>query len=124
MNKGELISAVAKKAGMTMVDTEKILNAEYDIIAKTLAKGKGEEKVQITGFGSYSISWMNPRKGVNPKNPKEELDIPGGYRIFFSAGKKLKDVVNNRIEKKNDASKKKNSKKDEKKKDKKKSKKK
>ena len=96
MNKTELIAAVAKKTGMTLVDTEKVLNTEYDIIGSVLAKGKGKEKVQVTGFGTYSASWMEPRKGINPQNPSEVLDIPGGFRIFFSAGKKLKDTVNNR----------------------------
>ena len=52
MNKGELVAAVAEKAGLTKKDAELTVNALLETVTETLVKG---EKVQLIGFGSFSV---------------------------------------------------------------------
>jgi DNA-binding protein HU-beta len=95
MNKTELITAVAKSTDVTKVQVEKILNSFFTIVGETLSAGKEEgEKVQIMGFGTFRASFVEGRIGVNPRNRDEEIEIPDGYRVHFSAGQQLKDIVN------------------------------
>lgn len=94
MNKTELLDHVSGQLeDMTKKDVERVLNTFYTSIPKVLA-GDKDEKVQIMGFGTYKASFVKGRQGVNPKNPEEEVEIPDGYRIHFSAGQNFKDVVN------------------------------
>ncbi len=65
--------------------------AVFDFISQELAK---EGKVQIPGFGTFSVSFRAARKGRNPQTGKP-LDIPASKGAKFKAGKGLKDAVNN-----------------------------
>ena len=64
MNKAELVSAVAEKAGLSKKDSEKAINAAFESITETLAAG---EKVQLVGFGAFEVKERNARIGRNPK---------------------------------------------------------
>ena len=50
MNKAELVTAVAEKAGLTKKDSEKVLKAFVDVVTEELKNG---EKVQLVGFGTF-----------------------------------------------------------------------
>ena len=89
MNKAELISAVAEKAGLSKKDTETVVNATIDVIAGTLADG---DKVQLVGFGAFEVKSRAERTGRNPKT-KEEIKIPASKVPVFKPGKALKDTV-------------------------------
>jgi len=89
MNKAELVAAVAEKAGLSKKDSEKAVNAAFDVIADTLVKG---DKVQLVGFGSFETKTRNARVGRNPRT-KEEIEIPASRIPAFKAGKALKDAV-------------------------------
>lgn len=89
MNKAELIAAVAEKTGLTKKDTEKAVNATFDVITETLETG---EKVQLVGFGVYDVKIRAARIGQNPRT-KEEVRIPAARVPVFKAGKALKDAV-------------------------------
>ncbi|BDG62019.1 HU family DNA-binding protein [Caldinitratiruptor microaerophilus] len=89
MNKAELVSAVAEKAGLTKKDSEKAVNAFVESVKEALAKG---DKVSLVGFGTFEVRERRPRKGRNPQT-KAEITIPGGKAPAFKAGKELKDVV-------------------------------
>ena len=89
MNKGELVSNVAEKTGMTKKEAEKALNSVLSAIEEALVEG---EKVQLVGFGTFEIRDRKERKGKNP-NTHEEIVIPAGKAPVFKAGKKLKDAV-------------------------------
>lgn len=108
MNKTELIAAVAEKAATTKKDAETIINAFTEVVGETLKKGrKAGEQIQLTGFGTFKTSHREAREGVNPRNPKEKVQIPACYSVYFSAGKVLKDTVNAAVEPKKVAKKKK-----------------
>ena len=89
MNKPELISAIAEKAGLTKKDAESALNVLLDTITEAMAKG---DKVQLIGFGTFEVKERAARVGRNPQT-KEEIQIPASKLPYFKAGKVLKAAV-------------------------------
>ena len=89
MNKAELVTAVAEKAGLSKKDSEKAINAAFDAITDALVAG---DKVQLVGFGAFEVKERNARAGRNPKT-KEEIQIPASRVASFKVGKALKDAV-------------------------------
>lgn len=89
MNKGELIDAMAKEAGLTKADAGSALNAFVTSVSKSLKKG---DAVQLIGFGTFSISKRAARTGRNPQTGKE-LKIAAKKVAKFKAGKALATVV-------------------------------
>jgi DNA-binding protein HU-beta len=96
MNKADLVSAVADKAGLSKKDSEKAVNAAFDVISDELVKGG---KVQLVGFGSFETKERSARVGRNPRT-KEEIEIPASRVPLFKAGKSLRDAVAKDVEKK------------------------
>lgn len=90
MNKNELITAVAEKAGISKKDSEAAVNAVVSAITDALKKG---DKVQIVGFGSFEVKARAARTGRNPSTG-EPVEIPASYAPTFKAGKDLKVAVN------------------------------
>ena len=90
MNKVELVSVIAKDAGLSKADAERALNAFTGAVTKELKK-KG--KVQLVGFGTFETSKRAARKGKNPQTG-EAIKIPAATVPKFKAGKALKDAVN------------------------------
>ena len=89
MNKAELISAAAEKAGMSKKDSEKVINALVETITDTMKKG---DKVQLVGFGVFEVKDRPARMGRNPRT-KEQIQIPASKVPQFKAGKALKDTI-------------------------------
>ena len=89
MNKTELIAAAAEQTGMTKKDTEKALNAAFDVIAAALSKG---EKVQVSGFGIFEVKEREARMGRNPRTG-EAMEIAASRTPTFKASKTLKDAM-------------------------------
>ena len=89
MNKTELIAAVAEKTGLTKKDAERVVNATFETVTATLAKG---EKVAISGFGNFEVKAREARVGRNPRT-KEAIQIPATKLPAFKAAKALKDAV-------------------------------
>ena len=89
MNKAELITAAAEKAGITRKDAEKAISAALEVITEELVAG---ERVSIVGFGSFDVKTRGERVGRNPRT-REEITIAASRVPQFKAGKALKDVV-------------------------------
>ena len=89
MNKAELISATAEKAGLSKKDSEKAINAALDTIVAAL---KADDKVQLVGFGVFEVKNRAERIGRNPKT-KEEITIPASKIPQFKPGKTLKEAI-------------------------------
>ncbi len=90
MNKTELIAEVAKKSGLTKVQAENAVNAVVASMTDALA---ANDKIQLSGFGTFEVKELKARVGINPRT-KEKMEIPASKRTVFSAGKKLKDAIN------------------------------
>lgn len=89
MNKGELIDAVADKAGVTKKQADAVITATIDAIMDAVAQN---EKVTLVGFGSFEPRERKAREGRNPKT-NEKMVIPATTVPAFSAGKLFKDKV-------------------------------
>jgi DNA-binding protein HU-beta len=88
MTKTDLISKVAE-TGMTKKLAAVAVDATIAAIKSALGKG---EKVQLIGFGTFSVKERKARKGRNPRTGKT-LKIKAKKVPAFSAGKGLKDAV-------------------------------
>ena len=90
MNKGELIKAIANKAGFSQKDA----TAAYDAFIASITDAlKAGDKVQLVGFGTFEVRERAAREGLNPQT-KEKVTIAACKAPAFKPGKALKDSVN------------------------------
>jgi len=93
MNKSELITKLAKKAGLTQAKAgeavDAIFNAHKGLVVAELSAGR---KVTLPGFGSFSVRKRAARKGRNPATGKA-ITIPARKYPAFKVGKTLKEKV-------------------------------
>jgi DNA-binding protein HU-beta len=89
MNKTDLIEKIAIGAGLTKADAKKALEAGVDAIKDALKEG---DKVQLVGFGTFSVSKKPAREGINPST-KEKIKIAAKNVAKFKAGAELADAV-------------------------------
>ncbi len=90
MNKSDLIEQLAARLSVTYTEAERMLNSLINLVYETLRNG---EKVNISGFGQFSVSHRNPRIGVNPRNPSQKIQIPELNTPKFRAGEAFKDAI-------------------------------
>ena len=90
MNKGELVEAIAASTGLSKTQSDAALAATIATIKKELGKGGS---VALIGFGTFSVSKRNARKGKNPRTG-EAIKIAARKVAKFSAGADLKSTVN------------------------------
>ena len=89
MNKGELASEIAKKAKLSKTKALETLNATFESIRSSLKKG---QRVQLVGFGTFSVKQRKARLGRNPKTG-EQIQIKARKVPAFSAGSELKNSL-------------------------------
>jgi integration host factor subunit beta len=91
MTKAELIEEVSRVVEMTRKDSEVIVEAIFDSVVRAL---RGNDKIEIRGFGSFRTRQRQPRVGRNPKTGAR-VDVPAKRIPYFKPSKELKDLVNN-----------------------------
>ena len=90
MTKSELIERLADKMRQVPAkDVESSIKEMLEQMAQTLQKG---ERIEIRGFGSFSLHYRAPRSGRNPKTG-EEIPISARRVVTFRPGQKLKQQV-------------------------------
>ena len=88
MNRSEIIDELAAKFGhLTKGDTEFAVNTILDAMADALVSG---HRIEIRGFGSFSVARRPPRIGRNPRNG-ESVAIPEKRVVHFKPGKALRE---------------------------------
>ena len=90
MNKSELIDQIAANSGLSKADAKKALNATTEVIKNALVEG---EKIQLVGFGTFSVNERPEREGINPST-KEKIKIAAKKVAKFKAGAELTDTLN------------------------------
>ena len=91
MVKSELIEKVAKRINtLPIADVELSVKEILDYMSSALTHG---ERIEIRGFGSFSLHYRPPRKAHNPKTGEKVATI-GKYSPHFKAGKELRQRVN------------------------------
>lgn len=86
----QVISKIAKEAGITKAAARTVINSLASEITEGLMKSG---KIVYPGFGAFEVVERSARKGRNPRT-KEPLDIPASKGVKFRAYKNLKDAVN------------------------------
>ncbi len=96
MTKSELIEALAhKQAHLAFKDVELAVKCMIDQMSQALSSG---ERIEIRGFGSFSLHFRPPRMGRNPKTG-DSVSLSSKYVPHFKPGKELRDRVDESREK-------------------------
>ena len=91
MTKSELIEKLVDKLShLSAKEVEQSIKEILELMAQSLAKG---ERIEIRGFGSFSLHFRAPRVGRNPKTG-ESVELGGKYVPHFKPGKELRERVN------------------------------
>ena len=89
MNKTELIDKIAANANLGKADAKKALDATIAAIKDALVAG---DKVQLIGFGTFTITEKPAREGINPAT-KQKITIAAKKVAKFKAGAELADAI-------------------------------
>lgn len=91
MTKSELIERIAsRQTQLSAKDVELAVKTILEHMSQTLASG---ERIEIRGFGSFSLHFREPRQGRNPKTG-ETVELSGKYVPHFKPGKEMRERVN------------------------------
>lgn len=90
MNKLQLTEQLAIKLSVPHTEAQRFVDTFINMIYNTLAAG---EKVNISGFGQFSVSHRASRIGVNPRQPSIRIIIPELNTPKFKAGEAFKEAV-------------------------------
>ena len=90
MTKSELIEKLAEQqVHLPYKDVELAIQCVLESMSRALASG---DRIEIRGFGSFSLHYRPPRIGRNPKNG-ESVALSGKYVPHFKPGKELRTRV-------------------------------
>lgn len=91
MTRSDLVEVLAQERNqLSERDVELAVKSMLERISNALASG---ERIEIRGFGSFSLHYREPRTGRNPKTG-ESVALPGRYAPHFKPGKELRERVN------------------------------
>jgi len=91
MMKSELIERIARKQShLAYKDVELAVKSLLEQMSNALSGG---ERIEIRGFGSFSLHYRPPRSGRNPKTG-DSVSLPGKHVPHFKPGKELRERVN------------------------------
>ncbi len=91
MTKSELVEIIAaKQPQLSVKDVELAVKTMIEYMSQTLSQGR---RIEIRGFGSFSLHYRAPRIGRNPKTG-DSVELDAKYVPHFKPGKELRDQVN------------------------------
>ena len=88
MVKAELVNQLLSQTGLSKKAAQQAVNIVFKSITEALANN---DKVELRGFGSFTVRIRNPRQGRNPKTG-DTVHVSAKKTPFFKAGKDLKIV--------------------------------
>jgi integration host factor subunit beta len=90
MTKSDLVEHLSLRfEQLTHKDVEQSVNAILDSLSNTLIQG---QRIEIRGFGSFSVTHRRPRIGRNPRSG-ETVKVPEKKVPHFKAGKLLRESL-------------------------------
>ena len=89
MTKADLIDSATSRAGVPRQSVEEVIDGVFESIFAALKNG---DKINISGFGTFSVSHRKARVGRNPKTG-EAIQIASSRAAKFKAGKALKESL-------------------------------
>ncbi len=91
MTKSDLVQQLSEKVTtLTKKECEVIVDTVFQNMKDALHRG---EKIEIRGFGSFTVRVRRAKEGRNPKTG-EKVAIPEKRIPFFKVGKELREIVN------------------------------
>jgi len=90
MKKADLVDAIAGKSGAPKAQVQQLVEDVFELMTDALARG---EKIDLRGFGTFSVRDSAARTGRNPQTG-EPISIAARKNPAFKPGKELKDRVN------------------------------
>lgn len=91
MTKSELIELlIDQQSHLPVQDVEQAIKSMLEHMSEVLADG---ERIEIRGFGSFSLHYRAPRVGRNPKTG-DSVELVAKYVPHFKPGKELRELVN------------------------------
>ncbi|MEN8174785.1 MAG: integration host factor subunit beta [Pseudomonadota bacterium] len=95
MTKSDLIEAIAREQShLAQKDVELAVKCMLEHMSEALAAGN---RIEIRGFGSFSLHFRPPRMGRNPKTG-DAVALEGKYVPHFKPGKELRERVNEKFQ--------------------------
>ncbi|MGA1598233.1 MAG: HU family DNA-binding protein [bacterium] len=94
MNKSQLIETLAEKSGYNIQLTDQVVRIFFNQVKEALAKG---DKVEIRGFGSFSVKQYEGYEGRNPRTG-EKVRVQPKRLPVFRPGKDLRERINGEYE--------------------------
>lgn len=93
MTKSELIQRLSKRfPHLFQRDIERLVGTILEEVSNSLMQGG---RVELRGFGAFSVRKRDARTARNPKNG-QEVKIGERYAIYFRTGKELRDRINDK----------------------------
>ncbi|UNK57432.1 integration host factor subunit beta [Pseudoxanthomonas daejeonensis] len=90
MTKSELIEILARRQShLRAEDVDLAVKSLLEMMGGALSSG---ERIEIRGFGSFSLHYRPPRLGRNPKTG-DSVALPGKHVPHFKPGKELREKV-------------------------------
>ena len=94
MTKSDLIARLAERFPQLVAkDADFAVKMILDAMSEALAKG---DRIEIRGFGSFSLNYRPPRVGRNPKSG-DKVSVPEKWVPHFKAGKELRERVDSAL---------------------------
>ena len=93
MIKQDIVDSVSEKTGLTKLEVEAVINTSFKEIIMTLSKN---EKIELRGFGTFSVKHRLPKKARNPKTG-DPIFLPERYVPVFKPSKLMKKTVNEKL---------------------------
>jgi integration host factor subunit beta len=91
MTKSDLVQKLSEQVTtLTKKECEVIVDTVFGNMKESLQRG---EKIEIRGFGSFTVRVRRAKEGRNPKTG-EKVSIPEKRIPFFKVGKELRELVN------------------------------
>lgn len=90
LTKSKLIDLIAERSGLTRKRAERVVNTIFDQMSHALISG---HRIEMRGFGSFSVKHYTPYVGRNPRTG-DEVQVPAKRAIKFKVGKDLRERVN------------------------------
>lgn len=96
MTKSELVEIIAaKQSQLNVKDVELAVKTVIEQMSQALSQG---HRIEIRGFGSFSLHFRAPRTGRNPKTG-DAVQLETKYVPHFKPGKELREQVNESLKK-------------------------
>ena len=91
MNKATLVEKIAKDARITKTCAANVVESLIEGIASAL---QNNQRVTLSGFGTWNVSQRKARRGRNPRTG-EPIQIDAKKSVRFKSGKQLETSLNN-----------------------------